>query len=245
MIYFIQAEGVGHIKIGFTDGDDALTRLAMLQTGSPVTLRLIGTMPGTMGDEKDLHRRFAAHRVTGEWFKPVAELLDLIKPTEATVCDGVGISEATVSIRILTVGRKRFSKSLLDQLPIAEIIDWRSVEYQVRLIRPSENSSFDDSFKAESTVDLASLRMAINGDAWGWIKGDDVLIVDCEHPYSAECRWIVFSRAGRLFRCQDFIDLRATAWKKGVFSSPALDKINKARLLEKGFRNCDQLFIGV
>lgn len=28
MIYFIQAEGIGHIKIGFTGDDDASSRLA-------------------------------------------------------------------------------------------------------------------------------------------------------------------------------------------------------------------------
>lgn len=78
MIYFIQAEGVGHIKIGFTDSEDAGVRLATLQTGSPVQLRLIGTIPGTVEDEKNLHRRFASECVHGEWFKPVPHLIKMV-----------------------------------------------------------------------------------------------------------------------------------------------------------------------
>lgn len=54
MIYFIQAEGIGHIKIGFTDKDDAALRLAELQTGSPVPLRLLGVSPGDVLAEKNL-----------------------------------------------------------------------------------------------------------------------------------------------------------------------------------------------
>ena len=56
MIYFIQAEGVGHVKIGFTDADDADVRLATLQIGSPVPLRLLGTVQGSADEEKDFHQ---------------------------------------------------------------------------------------------------------------------------------------------------------------------------------------------
>lgn len=58
VIYFAEAVGVGLIKIGFTESLDAEVRLATLQTGSPVPLRLLGTMEGTIEEEKDLHRRF-------------------------------------------------------------------------------------------------------------------------------------------------------------------------------------------
>src|SRR5262245_55030947 len=116
MLYFIQAEQVGHIKIGLTDNDDALVRLATLQTGSPVPLRLLGTIPGTMQDEKDLHRRFAASKVCGEWFLPTPELLALIPAVEPLVCGKVEVVSQSVQIRVLTVGRKQFTKALLAQL---------------------------------------------------------------------------------------------------------------------------------
>jgi hypothetical protein len=85
MIYFAEAIGVGNIKIGHTDKDDALERLAELQTGSPVPLRLLGTMPGDMLVEKDLHRRFASSRVHGEWFTPSADLLALVPSRETRI----------------------------------------------------------------------------------------------------------------------------------------------------------------
>lgn len=77
MIYFIQAQGIGHIKIGFTDGDP-LVRMSQLQPSSPVPLVLMATTSGTQEVEKQLHKRFAEHRVRGEWFKPVSELLTYI-----------------------------------------------------------------------------------------------------------------------------------------------------------------------
>lgn len=123
MIYFIQADGLGHIKIGFTEST-AEARLADFLTGSPVSLRLLGSIPGTAEDEKDLHRRFAAHRVHGEWFRPVPELLELARRGAGAPpsCGGVEVAERSVSIRVLTVGRKQFTRALLDQLPAEPII---------------------------------------------------------------------------------------------------------------------------
>jgi hypothetical protein len=77
MIYFIQDETVCLIKIGYTS-DDAANRLKFLQTGSPVGLRLLATIPGELSDERQLHARFAAHRERGEWFRPVPELVSLL-----------------------------------------------------------------------------------------------------------------------------------------------------------------------
>jgi hypothetical protein len=77
VVYFIQAEGGGPIKIGVTTGS-AETRLASLQTGSPVKLRIVTTTPGDPALERKLHHRFAAHRLHGEWFSPAPELLAFI-----------------------------------------------------------------------------------------------------------------------------------------------------------------------
>lgn len=77
MIYFVRAVESGRIKIGYTAGDP-LARLLDLRTGSPEELRLIGTIPGGMSDEGDLHRRFAVSRLSGEWFIPSADIVRFI-----------------------------------------------------------------------------------------------------------------------------------------------------------------------
>jgi hypothetical protein len=43
----------------------------------------LGQIPGTMRDEKNLHRRFAHLRTTGEWFKADNELLTFIESATA------------------------------------------------------------------------------------------------------------------------------------------------------------------
>ncbi len=77
MIYFIRNRTNRAIKIGFTR-KDARERLGQLQTACPNRLELIGTMPGDMTVEKGLHKRFAEHRLTGEWFREHEELVEAI-----------------------------------------------------------------------------------------------------------------------------------------------------------------------
>lgn len=74
-IYFIRAGRT--VKIGYTGGDPR-KRLAALQTGNHRRLDLVLAIPGELADEARLHDRFAAHRVTGEWFtyaRPVRALV--------------------------------------------------------------------------------------------------------------------------------------------------------------------------
>jgi hypothetical protein len=73
MIYFVQADRVGLIKIGFAE--DPESRLRELQVGSPVRLRLLRAEEGGREREAALHRRFAHARSHGEWFFPVPDLL--------------------------------------------------------------------------------------------------------------------------------------------------------------------------
>lgn len=63
--YVIGAEGSPLVKIGRTTGRPE-QRLAALQTGQPSTLSLLWHCEGD--HETALHRKFAAHRVRGEWF---------------------------------------------------------------------------------------------------------------------------------------------------------------------------------
>lgn len=75
-IYFIQAEVLGYIKIGWTE--NLAARLASLRQGSPVPLRPLGAAWGTKEMEHGLHRVFAEERVHGEWFLPSPVLLKYI-----------------------------------------------------------------------------------------------------------------------------------------------------------------------
>lgn len=76
MIYFIQQHNESlAVKIGYTASDEPEGRLRSLQTGNPSELTVLGTMPGTAADERELHRRFANFRLVGEWFRPVPQLL--------------------------------------------------------------------------------------------------------------------------------------------------------------------------
>jgi hypothetical protein len=70
-VYFIEAEN-GLIKIGHTAS--IRERFKKLNTAVPMQLTILGLVPGDQALEFALHKRFAAHRVTGEWFQANDEL---------------------------------------------------------------------------------------------------------------------------------------------------------------------------
>lgn len=74
-IYFISYEG-GPIKIGVAKNPES--RLRELQTGCPFPLRVLGTMPGTISLERQLHIKFDHLRLGGEWFSRDREILNFI-----------------------------------------------------------------------------------------------------------------------------------------------------------------------
>lgn len=77
-VYFIDAHvGVPVVKIGWT-GKDPRTRLAGLQTASPVKLVLAAFMEGSQSDERKLHEVFAPLRRRGEWFEQKGKLDDFV-----------------------------------------------------------------------------------------------------------------------------------------------------------------------
>ncbi len=229
MIYFIQAEGIGHIKIGFTGSDDAELRVVDLQTGSPVPLRLLGTIPGTMEDEKNLHRRFSLERVHGEWFRPVPRLLGMIPKHEPTREDRIEVVERSIQIRTLTVGRKQFGKSLLDQLPVQELICWESAYCHCT----------DDTY--EGDAEEKQISTWIDGVVWGWVIASE----SKQNTRDRQFRWVIFEDRGQLFKYQDFdngVVRMSTSWAK---SSVFFHQLYASRLLLSGFRPQDQLFFGV
>jgi hypothetical protein len=94
-VYFIfDGEAV---KIGYST--KALKRLKNLQTSHSRTLKIIGTMPGSIRLEKQLHKKFRRLRVRNEWFRYTKEIARYI---EANTLEGKaksGVPGATEGIR--------------------------------------------------------------------------------------------------------------------------------------------------
>ncbi len=82
VLYFIQSEHGGPIKIG--RADDVAKRLVQMQTSRPDTLVILATAPGAYEDERRLHDAFATNREKGEWFSPSPGLLALIRDVGTT-----------------------------------------------------------------------------------------------------------------------------------------------------------------
>lgn len=74
-IYYIACTETKRLKIGFTNGP-VEKRLRALQTASPAPLTLIAVQAGTCHGERELHAKFAAQRVHGEWFEMSESLFE-------------------------------------------------------------------------------------------------------------------------------------------------------------------------
>ena len=68
LIYVIQGESGGPMKIGYTK--DLQKRIATLQTGYPDNLKVVLTFPGSLKIEQKIHNDLTQYRMRGEWFKP-------------------------------------------------------------------------------------------------------------------------------------------------------------------------------
>jgi hypothetical protein len=67
---YVITDDAGHCKIGWAKVSES--RLRILQTGNPRTLRLLAVWSGTHDDERRLHHALRRHRVRGEWFDAAA-----------------------------------------------------------------------------------------------------------------------------------------------------------------------------
>jgi hypothetical protein len=66
-VYFLEAPSLELIKIGTSV--DVIGRIAGLRLILPVETELLKVIPGGQAEEFTLHRKFAAQRVRGEWFR--------------------------------------------------------------------------------------------------------------------------------------------------------------------------------
>jgi len=77
-VYFVQ--GAWLIKIGFASFP--VERFASMLTGCPIPLSLLASTPGGPTLENYLHKRFAADRSHGEWFRRSPDLDAVIASAE-------------------------------------------------------------------------------------------------------------------------------------------------------------------
>lgn len=77
-IYFIEAEGLGAVKIG--NAIDVAKRMLGLQCACPVPLKLIGLVEWSdLWTEGQVHRHFSHLRARGEWFRLEPEIVEFIR----------------------------------------------------------------------------------------------------------------------------------------------------------------------
>lgn len=76
-VYFLQTAGDRRIKIGYSADFEKRRKQIGKMASSPLTV--LAVMPGTRQLKRELHARFAKHRVHGEWFKPHKSILDYLE----------------------------------------------------------------------------------------------------------------------------------------------------------------------
>lgn len=68
LVYVVQGDPDGPVKIGFSLSTALPSRLATLQTGNPFPLRILGSVEAYPRHERLAHVALAAERVFREWF---------------------------------------------------------------------------------------------------------------------------------------------------------------------------------
>ena len=77
VVYFVQKESGGSIKIGFSA--DLPARMESLQVSSDERLVVLAALRGSMELEHELHEKYAHLRLQGEWFIPADDLVKFIR----------------------------------------------------------------------------------------------------------------------------------------------------------------------
>lgn len=75
-IYIAQEADHGAVKIGTSHNPS--DRVRVLQVGNPRPLFLVAWRDVAAGTERRLHRHLSPHLISGEWYEPHPEVLDVI-----------------------------------------------------------------------------------------------------------------------------------------------------------------------
>lgn len=74
-VYFVQS-AAGPIKIGYSK--DPQERIKDIATHNPERLFLLACTPGSLTDERRIHKVAKPYRIRGEWYTPSFPILELI-----------------------------------------------------------------------------------------------------------------------------------------------------------------------
>ena len=75
-VYVIRQGISGPVKVGYTRSLGV--RMDDLQRGNPDQLELVIATPGTLKNERRLHKLFAKQRVLGEWFRLEGPVMEFV-----------------------------------------------------------------------------------------------------------------------------------------------------------------------
>jgi DNA-binding transcriptional regulator YdaS (Cro superfamily) len=129
-VYFIQAGEGGPVKIGWAV--DPVSRLRELQCGNHAELRLLRELPGSITEERVLHRAFSHLRIRGEWFSFDPKMLAvemhalLADRTETPLQRAVHVAGGQTALANL-IGRKQAHVwnwlNVTDRIPAEAAVD--------------------------------------------------------------------------------------------------------------------------
>lgn len=165
MIYFVQGETGGPIKIGYARNID--NRIKSLRTGCPYKLVLLGVMEGQRSDETKLHHKFAAARLQGEWFDDCAEIRAFIADTTEQRALNVVWREPPKPKSVKNPRKRYYSASWDDRVRQRGPRDWP------RIVKASFLVALDLSFPDEQTriEEIAQVASVTQRTAYNWWHG--------------------------------------------------------------------------
>jgi transcriptional regulator with XRE-family HTH domain len=102
MIYFIQSEDGGSIKIGCTELIPF--RLKQLRSRTRRRLKVLAIMDGSFPEERALHDRFAHLRKEGEWFDDAPELTQFIQVNGRPWSQGMSEQGRIIAKKLVSLG---------------------------------------------------------------------------------------------------------------------------------------------
>lgn len=139
MIYFLQTQDKGLIKIGFTNNKTA-KRINQLNGQSPHNYKLLLFIEGDMAKERELHLKFDTNRVhqRREWFNECTEILTFIDQNKCHHIEPEIQEKKTRRLNKTNPIGVRFNKELLDKLSVTpqKALNIYEKSYQEKDIEP-------------------------------------------------------------------------------------------------------------
>jgi hypothetical protein len=147
LIYFLQAEPGGPVKIGYTK--DLAGRKKHLEAYYHRPLKLLAHWEGTREDEEAIHARFRRHRFgRSEQFRPAPELMEFIGEFATADPDSASAMEP----KRIRVGW-RVKGRLVRYLKFAASLDEMTIEEKLEQILERELEPLLKSFLAETVTE--------------------------------------------------------------------------------------------